>query len=114
METVLNFGIQGLEILQKIHAQGIVYRDVKPENFCLSAKANSSGQYKVHIVDFGLAKHFMVKKEDPEPELEEKLQTGTFAGVKKAPRMQHIPLVDGRSLIGTPRYASVNSHMGLE
>ena len=61
LETVLNFGIQGLEILGKIHALGVVYRDIKPENFCLSAKANSSGQHKVQIVDFGLAKHYMVK-----------------------------------------------------
>jgi len=28
--------------------------------------------------------------------------------------MQHIPYREGRSLTGTPRYASVNNHLGVE
>lgn len=28
--------------------------------------------------------------------------------------MQHIPYREGRSLTGTPRYASVNNHIGIE
>ena len=82
--TALNFAIQALEILEKIHAQGVVYRDVKPENFCLSAKANSSGNFKVQIIDFGLAMPYMVKKE--EPEASDEKAPGTPI-VKKAPKM---------------------------
>ena len=45
----------------------------------------------VHIIDFGLGKRYR----DP--------QTG-----------QHIPPKEGKSLTGTARYASVNTHLGLE
>ena len=45
----------------------------------------------VYAIDFGLAKRFR----DP--------KTG-----------QHIPYKDGKSLTGTARYASVNTHIGIE
>ena len=89
LEAALNFGIGVIDVLAKIHAQGVVYRDVKPENFCLSLKPNSKGLYQVYIIDFGLAKHYMVKKEEEDDD------EGTFAGLKKPPKMQHIPLSDG-------------------
>ena len=83
-----------VDTLEKIHSQGIVYRDVKPENICVGIRNPN----KIFLVDFGLAKHFMKKVTDE----------------KERTKMVHIPLSDGHSLIGTPRYASVNSHMGLE
>ena len=83
-----------LEILSKIHAQGIVYRDMKPENICIGQKNPN----KIYLIDFGLAKHFMVKRKDE----------------KGRQRMEHIPQSEGKHLIGTPRYASLHSHNGLE
>ena len=45
----------------------------------------------VFCVDFGLSKRYRHPK-----------------------NLQHIPHRDGRSLTGTPRYASVNNHLGIE
>ena len=48
-------------------------------------------QHFVYVIDFGLAKRFR----DP--------KTG-----------EHIPYRDGKNLTGTARYASVNTHLGIE
>lgn len=45
----------------------------------------------VYCVDFGLSKRYRHPK-----------------------TLQHIPHRDGRSLTGTPRYASINNHLGIE
>jgi casein kinase 1 len=68
--------------------KNFIHRDIKPDNFLigLGRKAN-----QVHIIDFGLAK----KYRDPKTQ-------------------QHIPYRENRSLTGTARYASVNTHLGIE
>ena len=48
-ESVLRFGIQIAEALDKAHRQGIIHRDLKPGNIMLT----KSG---VKLLDFGLAK----------------------------------------------------------
>ena len=48
-------------------------------------------QHYVYTVDFGLTKRYRDTK------------TG-----------QHIPYKDGKSLTGTARYASLNTHLGVE
>jgi hypothetical protein len=45
----------------------------------------------VYCVDFGLSKRYRHPK-----------------------TLQHIPHRDGRSLTGTPRYASINNHLGID
>jgi serine/threonine protein kinase len=61
---------------------------VKPDNF-LIGRGSRAGI--VHIIDFGLAKRY----KDP--------RTG-----------QHIPHKTSKSLTGTARYASLNTHIGIE
>lgn len=57
-------------------------------NFVIGIAAQGAN---VYCVDFGLSKRYRHPKS-----------------------LQHIPHRDGRSLTGTPRYASINNHLGIE
>jgi len=61
---------------------------MKPDNFLVGINKK---QHMVYMIDFGLAKRFR----DP--------KTG-----------EHIPYRDNKSLTGTARYASANTHLGIE
>jgi serine/threonine protein kinase len=87
LRTVLILGLQALERLQALHNQGILHRDVKPENFVMGIGEESNTLY---LIDYGLAKCF------------------------KTPDGKHIPPREGKSLTGTVRYASIHTQMGKE
>ena len=61
---------------------------MKPDNFLVG---RTSKAVTIYIIDFGLAKRF----KDPRTE-------------------EHIPYKNNKALTGTARYASVNTHMGIE
>jgi serine/threonine protein kinase len=79
---------QMLSRVEYVHSKHFIHRDLKPSNFVigLGAKANV-----VYFIDFGLAKRYRNQK-----------------------TLQHIPSCDGKTLTGTPRYASISNHLGLE
>jgi serine/threonine protein kinase len=77
--------ITRIEFMQN---NNFIHRDMKPDNFLMGLKQKAAVCY---VIDFGLSKRF----KDP--------KTGT-----------HIPYRDGKSLTGTARYASVNTHIGIE
>jgi len=68
--------------------KGFIHRDLKPENILIGLEDQSSTLY---LIDFGLAKRWKHQ------------QTG-----------EHIPYKDKKSLTGTARYASANTHLGIE
>lgn len=84
----MNITLFQLSRIEFIHSRHFIHRDVKPDNFLMGTgkKKNS-----VYAIDFGLAKRFR----DP--------KTGL-----------HISYRDGKSLTGTARYASLNTHLGIE
>ncbi|WP_069790488.1 serine/threonine protein kinase [Cyanobacterium sp. IPPAS B-1200] len=54
---VLEFLEQGLEILDYIHRQGVIHRDIKPDNFI-----RRQDDQKIVLIDFGAVKHFNVEQ----------------------------------------------------
>ena len=69
---VLEIGIQALRGLGAIHTQGIIHRDVSPDNLMIFT--DSHDRMRLKIIDLGLAKTLA-----PDPRFEV-TQTGTFMG----------------------------------
>jgi casein kinase 1 len=86
--TVLMIGEQLVTRLEFIHSKNYLHRDIKPDNFLVGRGHKNN---IIYAIDFGLAKKFR----DP--------KTGL-----------HIPYRDGKNLTGTARYASTNTHLGME
>ena len=82
----IEYMIQSLNIIEKVHNIGIIHRDIKPENFLL--KNNSLEN--IYLIDFGLAKYYLTANK------------------------KHMEERKDRKLIGTAKYSSLNIHNGIE
>jgi len=84
LKTTLMIGDQIIQRIEQLHQKNFIHRDIKPDNFLMGVKNRGNMCY---IIDFGLVKRYF----DPQKNL-------------------HIPYKEGRSLTGTARYASLNTH----
>lgn len=88
LKTVLLLAEQMLTRIEFIHRQNYIHRDIKPDNFLMGLGKQGN---LVYLIDFGLAKQYC----DPLTR-------------------KHIAYRENKSLTGTARYASVNTHQGIE
>lgn len=93
IRCVCAIAIQILSRIEELHKHNYLHRDIKPDNFLIGHTPNGDLQSKeagkIYMIDLGLGK---VWKEGG----------------------RHIPEKHGKRLIGTPRYASINTHFGHE
>ncbi|QRW03596.1 casein kinase [Ceratobasidium sp. AG-Ba] len=90
LKTVCLAARQMITRVQTIHEKNLIYRDIKPDNFLIGLPGTRTANV-VHMIDFGMAKLWR----DPKTK-------------------QHIPYRERKSLSGTARYMSINTHLGRE
>ncbi|KAK3152744.1 hypothetical protein QOZ80_2BG0162980 [Eleusine coracana subsp. coracana] len=88
LKTVLMLADQMITRIEFMHSKGYLHRDIKPDNFLMGLGRKA---IQVYIIDFGLAKRY-----------------------RDAHTNRHIPYRENKNLTGTARYASRNTHLGIE
>ncbi|KAG0267339.1 hypothetical protein BG011_006756 [Mortierella polycephala] len=138
LSFVIELGVQIISQLEFIHKKGIIYRDIKPENFLLDAdiilpeapsgKANTPPTYPDQIMSF------FNDTRRRQHSIESNMSTSPGSPVLANYGRLHLSIVDfglatfyrdstgkhipnrgsTRHKVGTARYASINIHSGRE
>lgn len=77
-----------LQRIEFLHSKGFIHRDIKPENFLISK--DKKKKHVIYLIDYGMTKRFRDKEG------------------------KHIPYLDGKDFLGTAKFSSVYTHLGIE
>lgn len=86
LKTVLMVADQMISRLEYLHEHNFIHRDLKPDNMVIG-RGHQKNQ--IYLIDYGLAKKYRSCN-------------------------KHLNFKEGGKLVGTARYASVNSHCGYQ
>jgi serine/threonine protein kinase len=86
LQTVIRLAISFIDIIQYIHSNGYIHRDLKPDNFTIGY----TDKDKLFCIDFGLAKKYLNRKGE------------------------HIKFNKNKRFCGTATYASIAAHENVE
>ncbi|KIK82224.1 hypothetical protein PAXRUDRAFT_35633 [Paxillus rubicundulus Ve08.2h10] len=88
LQSVSELGIHLIYLLKFIHTHNVIHHNIKPQNMLMGL-----GDFKdtTFIIDFGVATEYC-----------------------DASTRIHVTMHENRSLIGTPTFTSINSHMRLD
>lgn len=92
--TVAYFAEKMITLVEQFHLNGFVHRDLKPQNFVIEYFDSDSSYPKypeIYLIDYGLAKSYV------QPD-----------------KKTHAPFDQKKSLKGTVRYSSINTHLGID
>jgi serine/threonine protein kinase len=87
LKTTLMIADQVLERLETFHTEGLLHRDLKPQNLLLGCGTQGN---VVYLVDFGIADEYTTQHELVDEKVPVRLR-----------------------LVGTARFASIRGHRGL-
>lgn len=88
LKTTLQLADQMITRLEYFHSRSYIHRDIKPDNYIMGLGSHSN---RVYLIDYGLSKRY-----------------------RDGHTHRHIKYIQGKSLTGTARYASLNASMGGE
>lgn len=86
LKTIIMLAIDLISLIEYLHNNNILHRDLKPDNIVIGNETKSNLLY---LVDFGLSKRYIIDG-------------------------KHIDYKKNKSLIGSMRYASIHNHKGYE
>lgn len=86
VKTIMLIGKACLSRIEELQHKHFIHRDIKPDNFVTDLTRN-----KLYLIDYGLTKYF-----------------------RNPVTLTHISYKTDKNLVGTARYASLNTHRGIE
>ncbi|KAG6772686.1 hypothetical protein POTOM_024104 [Populus tomentosa] len=100
LKTVLMLADQMIARIEYMHVKGFLHRDIKPDNFLMGLGRKAS---QVYVIDFGLAKRYR------DPTTHQHITYRLLFLLPFPPSKR-----ENKNLTGTARYASCNTHLGIE